>query len=128
MAVIRENALNNSCAHTDRVISYYYLDERSQPYMLGGDWVVALVTASIFALVKRVSVRCPCWDHATEDFTIGIYLELNGHSTVLFSPALFAVRTHEPGTPAQATVLKHLNSLTVPINQAIGDVYRNAAF
>ena len=53
---------------------------------------------------------------------IGVYFEANGHGTVLFSPfslELFAL--HLPSTPAQATALNHLISLTELINQTIGD-------
>lgn len=78
-------------------------------------------------LEDRVPVRCvptgvKHLHHAAEHFSVGVYFEANGHGTVLFSPiCLETLRTHEPSTPAQATALKHLNSLTELINQAVGD-------
>ncbi|KZW01995.1 phosphoacetylglucosamine mutase [Exidia glandulosa HHB12029] len=75
----------------------------------------------------RVPVRCvptgvKHLHHAAEHFSVGVYFEANGHGTVLFSPScLETLRTHEPSTPAHATSLKHLLSLTELINQAVGD-------
>lgn len=60
--------------------------------------------------------------HAAEHYDIGVYFEANGHGTVLFSPASQdKLATHSPSTPAQATALTHLVSLTQLINQAVGD-------
>lgn len=60
--------------------------------------------------------------HAAEHYDIGVYFEANGHGTVLFSPASQEkLLNHLPSTPAQATALTHLISLTKLINQTVGD-------
>lgn len=60
--------------------------------------------------------------HAAEYMSVGVYFEANGHGTVLFSPqTLDLLSNHRPSTPAQATALNHLISLTQVINQTVGD-------
>ena len=60
--------------------------------------------------------------HAAESFSIGVYFEANGHGTVIFSPeATKRIAKHKPSTPAQATALRYLVSLTKVINQTVGD-------
>ncbi|KAG8961270.1 Phosphoacetylglucosamine Mutase [Tulasnella sp. 419] len=78
-------------------------------------------------LSQRLPVKCvptgvKHLHHAAEHFDVGIYFEANGHGTVLFSPrTLELLASHEPNTPAQATCIEHLQSLTELINQTVGD-------
>jgi len=83
--------------------------------------------ASTKYLAERLPVRCvptgvKHLHHAAEHYDIGVYFEANGHGTVLFSPASQdKLATHLPSTPAQATALTHLVSLTQLINQTVVD-------
>ncbi len=72
--------------------------------------------------VKCVSTGVKHLHHAAEHYSVGVYFEANGHGTVLFSPsAVEAMASHKPSTPAQASALQHLISLTELINQTVGD-------
>jgi phosphoacetylglucosamine mutase len=83
--------------------------------------------ASTKYLAERLPVKCvptgvKHLHHAAEHYDIGVYFEANGHGTVLFSPASQEkLLNHLPSTPAQATALTHLISLTKLINQTVGD-------
>ena len=78
-------------------------------------------------LLQRLPVKCvptgvKHLHHAAEKFDVGVYFEANGHGTVLFSPAITdLLASHQPETPAEATSLEHLVSLTNLINQTVGD-------
>lgn len=90
-------------------------------------WVFSIRLFSLCHLSQRLPIKCVATGvkhlhHAAEKFDIGVYFEANGHGTVLFSPRTQETfRTHEPSTPAQATAIGHLNSLTELINQTVGD-------
>lgn len=72
--------------------------------------------------VKCVPTGVKHLHHAAERYPIGVYFEANGHGTVIFSPpTLELLDAHQPITPAQATCLGHLVSLTQLINQTVGD-------
>ncbi|RPA72714.1 Phosphoacetylglucosamine mutase [Ascobolus immersus RN42] len=67
---------------------------------------------------------------AATKYDIGVYFEANGHGTVLFnSNCLYLIQKgHEPKSPAEATALEYLRSLTDLINQAVGDALSDLLF
>ncbi|KIY64811.1 phosphoacetylglucosamine mutase [Cylindrobasidium torrendii FP15055 ss-10] len=83
--------------------------------------------ASTKYLQERLPVKCVATGvkhlhHAAEHYDVGVYFEANGHGTVLFSDeTVKTFKTTEPQSPAQATALEHLVSLTQLINQTVGD-------